>query len=58
MSELRQKGEKIIAWVLTFVMLIANVDLEALAGGMAPYASYLDGWKVDVAWNTMTQNYE
>ena len=30
-SELRQKGKKIIAWVLTFVMLIANVDLEALA---------------------------
>ena len=58
MSELRQKGKKIIAWVLTFVMLIANVDLEALAGGMTPYASYLDGWKVDVAWNTMTQNYE
>ena len=57
-SELRQKGKKIIAWVLTFVMLIANVDLEALAGGMTPYASYLDGWKVDVAWNTMTQNYE
>ena len=56
MSELRQKGKKIIAWVLTFVMLIANVDLGALAGGMAPYASYLDGWKVDVAWNTMTQN--
>ena len=57
-SELRQKGKKIIAWVLTFVMLIANVDLEALAGGMTSYASYLDGWKVDVAWNTMTQNYE
>ena len=57
-SELRQKGKKIIAWVLTFVILIANADLEALAGGMTPYASYLDGWKVDVAWNTMTQNYE
>ena len=58
MSELRRKGKKIIAWVLTFVLLLTNVDLETLAGDMIPYASYLDGWKVDVAWSTMTQNYE
>ena len=42
--------------ILAFVLLLVNVNLEVFAEE-SPYASYLDGWKVQAAWSTLSTDY-
>lgn len=56
MSIIHRNCRRILAWILAFVMLLVNVNLEVFAEE-SPYASYLDGWKVQAAWSTLSTDY-
>lgn len=45
-----------MAWILSVVMILMNLSLESIAEEPV-YQNYLDGWKVDVAWNTLSKDY-
>ena len=57
MLEFRPKFRRLLAWMLSVIMLLTSMRLDAFAEE-AVYKNYLDGWKVDVAWNNLTQDYE
>ena len=57
MLEFRPKFRRLLAWMLSVIMLLTSMRLDAFAEE-AVYKNYLDGWKVDVAWNNLTQAYE
>ena len=56
MFRTKQKFRRFLAWVLSVVMILMNLSLESIAEEPV-YQNYLDGWKVDVAWNTLSKDY-
>ena len=52
----KQKFRRFLAWILSVVMILMNLSLESIAEEPV-YQNYLDGWKVDVAWNTLSKDY-
>ena len=56
MFRTKQKFRRFLAWILSIVMILMNLSLESIAEEPV-YQNYLDGWKVDVAWNTLSKDY-
>lgn len=56
MFRTKQKFRRFLAWILSVVMILMNLSLESIAEEPV-YQNYLDGWKVDVAWNTLSKDY-
>lgn len=48
---------RILASVLTVAMLLTNIHVESFAEAGTSYQSYLDGWKVDTAWSSLSTDY-
>ena len=48
---------RILASVLTAAMLLTNIRVESFAEAGTSYQSYLDGWKVDAAWSSLSTDY-
>ena len=56
MFRTKQKFRRFLVWILSVVMILMNLSLESIAEEPV-YQNYLDGWKVDVAWNTLSKDY-
>lgn len=56
LNQIKNRIRRITASLLTVVLLITGIPFPVFAE--AVYEEYLDGWKVQCAWSTMSQDYE
>ena len=46
-----------IAFILSLTLMITNCQIASFASENE-YKTYLDGWRVDVAWNNLSYDYD
>lgn len=51
--------KRFLALCLSVIIAFTNIQWQTFAEGVTDhYSNYLDGWKVDVAWSTLSTDYE
>ena len=56
--KIKYSVKRFISILLCLVTIINNCQLTSLAAEKQRYESSLDGWNVDIAWDTLSNEYE